>query len=95
MLGGIENSSESDSTGVSWASKPSRVTGAPSNWRTTQRDTKPLRTTEAVRIGKNRCAIGAQHTPACDQMQARSNGSVDRNGTDETTDGVRPIQVLR
>jgi hypothetical protein len=47
MMGGIEKSSENDSTGVSEIRRPSSVTGAPSIWKTTQRQTKQMSTAVA------------------------------------------------
>lgn len=47
MMGGIEKSSENDSTGVSEMRRPNNVTGAPSSWDTTQRQTKQMSTAVA------------------------------------------------
>jgi len=59
MMGGIEKSSESDSTGVSEIRRPSSVTGAPSIWKTTQRQTKRIRMTAPVSAGRKRIVLSS------------------------------------
>lgn len=51
MIGGMEKSSDSDSTGASDISRPSKVTGAPSICNRTQTQTKRISTEETAPSG--------------------------------------------
>ena len=57
VFGGIEKSSESDSTGASDIRSPSKVTGTPNIWKTTQRQTRRIRMTEPVHEGNKRIVL--------------------------------------